>query len=94
MLEGGASLPRLRLPASRRLLATVERQDVGGMTRALPECVFQENGAVMFFEKIGKGFVGKFLERGHLVFGEKVENVPGLIVDLYALAGHFISVWK
>ena len=48
----------------------------------------------MFFQKIGEGFVGQLLERRHFVLREKVENVPGLIVKLYALARHFTSAWK
>jgi hypothetical protein len=86
--DQGRALWRAFFFRAGRLLAPPKREDIGGMSGAFPERVLQQDGAVMLFEKFGKGFIGKLLERRHLVFGEKVENVPGFVINVYALAGH------
>jgi hypothetical protein len=42
----------------------------------------------VFAQKIADGFVGEFLEVSHAVSAEHVESVPGLLIELRALAGH------
>jgi hypothetical protein len=39
-------------------------------------------------QEIAKGFVGKLLEILHLIAGEKVERLPGFVVELDTLAFH------
>jgi hypothetical protein len=40
----------------------------------------------VLLQEIGEGLVGEFLEIPHAVSGEQVEGVPGLLIELNALA--------
>ncbi len=42
----------------------------------------------MFFKQIAKCLVGKFLKIFHLIAAEKIDLLPGVIVELYPFAGH------
>jgi hypothetical protein len=42
----------------------------------------------MFAQQVPERFVGQFLKIHRAVAGEQIERLPGLIIELHALAGH------
>jgi hypothetical protein len=71
-------------------LSSLARQamDRRGTACALAQRVAQADRPAVLLQHVGEGFLGKLLERLHAVGGEQVERLPGLVVELYALARH------
>ncbi len=46
----------------------------------------------MFLQQIGEGFLGQLLQRLHAVAREQPQRVPGLSVELDALADYAIAL--
>ena len=52
------------------------------------ECLLEINWPAVLFQQISKGLIRKFLKVFHLIAAEKIDLLPGIRVELHALAGH------
>jgi hypothetical protein len=55
----------------------------------LPQGGLKVDRAAVLFQQIGEGLVCDLLEVPHAVPGEQIEGIPGLLIELNALAGHY-----
>jgi hypothetical protein len=51
----------------------------------------QVNRPAMLFQNIGERFIRQFLERHHAIARQQIERRPALLIQLHALARHWVS---
>src|SRR5580658_4224962 len=76
---------RLAAPA---FLAWLEAMHGCGNAGTAAKRIFQVERTPVLFEQIAERLVGEFRKVLHLIFAEKIELPPGLLVELHALARH------
>src|SRR5262249_44727623 len=67
-----------------------ERVHGCAVVSAPAQCFLEAGRPAVLAQEVAKRFVGELLEILHLIAGQKVERVPGLGIELHALARHLV----